>query len=81
VIVTVAPTGAAAGVKAVGRGVWNTRSSAALVAVPSAVVTLIRPDAVPAGARKRTKVSKVSTMKLAGIVNAPTFTVGRPRPP
>ena len=80
VIVTVAPTGAAAGVKPVGRGVWNTTSSAALVAVPSAVVTLIRPDGVPAGARKRTKISEVSTMKVAGIVNAPTFTVGRPRP-
>ena len=50
-IVTVAPTGAADGVKPVTRG--STDNAAALVAVPPAVVTEIVPEVAPAGTVSR----------------------------
>jgi len=78
VITTVAPTGAAGGMKAVARGGWPTVRAVALTAVPSMVVTLIFPVTAPSGTRKCSSVTVLDTIKAAGTATSPTFTVGCP---
>src|SRR5207302_8914503 len=78
VITTVAPTGAAGGMKAVARGGWPTVRAVALTAVPSMVVTLIFPVTAPSGTRKSSSVRVIDTIKPAGTATSPTFTTGWP---
>ena len=78
VITTVAPTGAAAGMKAVARGGWSTVRFVALTAVPSMVVTLIFPVTAPSGTRKSSSVRVLDAIKPAGTATSPTFTTGWP---
>ncbi len=78
VIITVVPTVAAAGVKAVARGGCTTVRSVALSAAPSTVVTPIFPVTAPSGTRNCKSVSVLDTIDPGGTANAPTFTAGSP---
>src|SRR6185436_9024636 len=75
-IVTNAPTGAAAGTSVVGLGGWSTAKGPALVTVPSTVVTLILPVTAASGTRNWMSVAVAVGVSGPGIVMAPILTIG-----